>query len=80
MMRLSVDEKTCQFDSHCSANSKCSHNCIDSIDRLKCVCVDGYDLQSDGFTCSASVKYRKGRLFFSKVGSPSSSWSIMMPL
>jgi hypothetical protein len=66
-MKLSADDKTCESENRCLRDSKCSHNCMDSLDRLVCLCADGYDLQSDGFTCAANATYQQGRLFFSKV-------------
>lgn len=66
-MKLSVDELTCEYPDHCGGD-KCSQFCLASIEKLRCQCADGYDLEADGVTCVPTVDNRSGRLFFSRVG------------
>ena len=66
-MKLSVNELFCEYPDHCDSN-KCSQFCSGSVEKLMCQCADGYELEADGIMCVPDINYRRGRLYFSKVG------------
>lgn len=52
-LHLQADRAHCLETHPCEAWGVCSQICIPRGSRYKCMCIDGYVMQEDGFTCKS---------------------------
>lgn len=57
-------DKTHYLETHpCEAWGVCSQTCIKRGSRYKCTCLDGFEIQEDGFTCKSTDNGRPYIIF-----------------